>query len=203
MASKIYRSNTVDSAAYKSSFTGWFSTLDDYVQSVVWDYTDGGYRKLNSYLRSSGQQVDCELEKARLTLSEALTSLPYSKNSNSLLYRGVKAYPGFDLPSRFNVGEEVLLKPFTSTTSDPHQVFKFTDHEKPIIFEFEGVEAREVSDIHNEFEFLVDHNSSFIVTHVMMGVDWHAEYAGTDFSRSLNNATVIQLKQNNLQEDLC
>ena len=81
------------------------------------------------------------------------------------LYRGVKTLR--EMPV---VGQQLNYPFFLSTSSDPHQLFKFVDQAKPVIFEIDAVNGTETSDIHPEFEFLLPRGSTFTVTEVLNDV---------------------------------
>jgi hypothetical protein len=187
---KLYRRNVLTQSEYDTAYMNWYWSLQADHQEAVYDYTDGGYKKINSYLRFSDSLNDANLNRKILLLNEALIE-GESSSLPKLLFRGVK-----ELETSLKEGDLVTMKAFTSTSSDPHQVFKFIDKESPIVFEFQANFAREVSDIHNEFEFLIPPNSTFTVTKVLGNMNWHAEYPETDYSRGMENVTVLQLAQN-------
>jgi ADP-ribosyltransferase exoenzyme len=185
----IYRSSTMPVDSYRSAYEAWFNNLPVPLMSAVYDYTESGYSSLNRSLRN-GTADNSMMEKAS-ELDSAL-SLHDASSTPELLFRGSRKPSEL---ANYVVGESVVFPSFISTSSDPHQVFKFTDEQQPIVLEFSAKKAFAVSDIHNEFEFLIPRDSVFLVENVMTGVSWNAEYEGTDYSRGLKNVTVIQLKE--------
>lgn len=186
---KLYRSNTVDKSSYEANYNSWFAGLPVDVQAVVWDYTESGYKSLNAWLRGEISDLTGALSHKAQTLEAALTASAGFQGPTTL-FRGVKALQ--ELPA---VGSSIKFDAFTSTTSDPHQVFKFVDQSSPIIFEITTDQAQEISYLHDEFEFLLPKSTEFKVVGIHENVHWNAEYPGTSYSKSLESVIVVQLQK--------
>jgi hypothetical protein len=181
---KFHRQATVEPHAYTAAAEALYAALPPRAAGALYDYTEVGYRGLNEKLLRGGALNARETELC-VMLDEALTSPPRPRT----LYRGTVAWD--PVP----VGETFTAPQYLSTTSDPQQVFKFVNQVLPIVFEMNVVSGREVSLLRDEFEHLLPRGRRFIVEAIHEDVVWHAEYGTTGYTRSLEGATVVQVRE--------
>lgn len=181
---KLHRQATVDPSAYTAAAEALYASLPPAQAGALYDYTEVGYHSLNEKL-VRGLELDAREAATCSLLDEALVQ----RSRPRTLYRGTVAW------EPVAVGEIFTAPQYLSTTSDPQQVFKFVDRDLPIVFEMNVVSGREVSLLRDEFEHLLPRGRRFIVEAIHEDVAWHAEYGTTGYTRSLEGATVVQVRE--------
>lgn len=181
---KLYRRQSATPAQYAQELGSVQRTLSSAQQGALYHYTEVGYSSLNKKLNVAAE-LNATDEQMVMLLDEVCAS---SDRLSRTLYRGAKRIYG---PI---VENEVCLFPaFTSATSDPQQVLKFITAERPIVFEIETAAGCPISLHRGEFEYLLPRHQKYFVQKIAEGVQWHAEFEESGYTRSIDNATVIQM----------
>ncbi|SDU68287.1 ADP-ribosyltransferase [Jiangella alkaliphila] len=133
--------------------------LSDTDRLALTDYTGPGYRDMNNALRNTDADIPADLQARIDRVSAALANLPAHPGTT---YRGV------DLPddvlARYQPGETVPERGFTSTSTDPSVAEGAFDGN--VIFIVEGRTGRDVapySEFPNEAEILYNAGTEFEV----------------------------------------
>lgn len=181
---KLYRSQTITPEAYADAVASLHATLDAQQQGALYHYTEVGYDSLNDDLNAGR-----ELNPVDAAMAQQLDAIIASNtHSVPLLYRGAKRIYGPVIE-----GEVCPFPAFTSATSDPQQVLKFITPERPILFEIETAAGCPISLHRDEFEYLLPRRQEFFVKKITENVQWHAEFGTSGYTRSVQNATVIEM----------
>lgn len=181
---KLYRRQSVTPAQYALEIAATQASLSSAQQGALYHYTEVGYGPLNEKLN-----FDAELTAADEQMVGLLDEVCAASDSRArTLYRGAKRIYGPVVE-----GEVCPFPAFTSATSDPQQVFNFITPERPIVFEIETAAGCPISLHRGEFEYLLPRHQKYFVQKITDGVQWHAEFGESGYTRSIDNATVIQM----------
>lgn len=181
---KLYRRQSVEPAQYARELARIQTSLSSAQQGALYHYTEVGYSPLNEKLNAAHELSEADEQMVAL-LDAVCTS---NERTPRTLYRGAKRIYGPVVQ-----GEVCPFPAFTSATSDPQQVFNFITPERPIVFEIETAAGCPISLHRGEFEYLLPRHQRYFIEKITEGVQWHAEFGESGYTRSIDNATVIQM----------
>ncbi|MFI7577361.1 ADP-ribosyltransferase [Micromonospora sp. NPDC049497] len=137
--------------------------LTDADRVALTDYTGPGYRAMNPFLRDPGRYTPDEAAALQVRadrVSEALAKLPERPGTT---YRGGQ-YPD-DLLARYEPGQVVTERAFTSTSTDPRVAQgAFDGNTVMVISGRNGRDVAPYSEYPDEAEILYDQATNFKVT---------------------------------------
>lgn len=115
------------------------------------------------------------------------------------LYRGLRFKQATEQFQNIKAGKKIELKSFTSTSSNPFTASRFTEHEAPVILEFDkpkrGLPISFKGNPHStEEEYLLPRNAQYKVIKVRKKVTW--KFPNTSLSNTTRkNMTIITLQE--------
>jgi hypothetical protein len=199
---------------YLRAFSGWNNTsnynkevaifkskLSDKHTSAIFSYVHEAFKFVNFIL---SQEEDFnrfnEYEQGIVSgLDDMFDKFGGTQSNPEKLYRGVRFKQATGQFQNIKAGKKIELKSFTSTSSNPFTASRFTEHDAPVILEFDkpkrGLPISFKGNPHStEEEYLLPRNAKYKVTKVRKNVTW--KFPNTSLSNTTRkNITVVTLQE--------